>query len=101
MGNQDLCWNGPACWHLATGRCWYRHSREEEREARCRREERRRVQEERRRAEEDKISTEALKHITDLPEELKIYILHFFTPRSLLQLQLPTDMLRVVLQVGF
>ena len=64
-----------------------RHSRKEKR-----------VQEERRRAEEDEIATEALKHITDLPEELKIYILHFFTPRSLLQLQLPTDMLRVVLQ---
>ena len=99
MGNQDLCWNGSACWHLATGKCFFRHSWEEEREARCRREERSRVQEERRRVEEDKIATEALKHVPDLPEELKIYILHFFSPKRLLKLELPTDMLRVVLQV--
>jgi len=99
MGNSDLCWNGAACWHLAAGKCFYRHSWQEEGEATSKRLQQRREEEERRRVEEDKIATEALRYVPELPEELKFYILHFFTPKNLVKLELPSGMLRAVLQV--
>ena len=55
----------------------------------------RREEEERRRIEEEQAATDI---ISKLPEELKIYILHFFTPKRLLQLDLPRATLRAVMQ---
>ena len=163
---QQYCWNGPDCWYLANGRCWYGHfqteldsgsgdflclakkrraeTNDDERgvteemkrnadaairiaeerkveyqrkraeakrkdaekkksaEARKRKatekKKEKKIAEEKRKAEEKIIADEACSRIIGLPGELKIYILHHFSVKFLQKLNLPTSLLRLVLQ---
>ena len=168
---QQYCWNGPDCWYLANGRCWYGHFETEmdfgsgdflclarKRRAEATSDDRRateemkrnadaairiaeerkvayqrkraeakrkaaekkaadqkkraearkrkadekkkekKIAEEKRKAEEKIIADEACSRITSLPGELKIYILHHFNVKLLQRLNLPSSLLRLVLQ---
>ena len=56
------------------------------------------IAEEKRKAKEKVIADEACSRISDLPGELKIYILHHFSVKFLQRLDLPTSLLRLILQ---
>ena len=99
MGNSDPCMNGPNCWFLWNSDCWYKHPYEEKKKVLEMKREVRRAFEEKRRAEENAIAEEAFKRIPDLPEELKIHILHHLSVTLIEKLELPTSTLRAVLQV--
>ena len=83
--------------------CWYWHPYEEEEKVL----EMRRMHgskeaweawEEKKRAEENVIAEEAFTYIPDLPEELKIQILHHLSVTLIEKLELPISTLRAVLQ---
>ena len=101
MGNSDPCHNGPNCWFLWNSDCWYKHHYEETRKVLEMRRKVKRAWEEKKRAEENAIAEEAFTHIPDLPEELKMQILHHLSVSLIEKLELPISTLRAVLQVHF
>ena len=98
MGNSDLCKNGPNCWFLWNSDCWYKHPYEQRKKVLEMKREVKRAFEEKRRAEENEIAEEAFTRIPDLPEELKMHILHHLSVSLIEKLELPISTLRAVLQ---
>ena len=93
MGNSDLCGNGPNCFFLWNSDCWYKHPWEEKKKVmEMKREEKKRV-------EENAIAEEAFTRIPNLPEELRMLILHHLQPTIIEKLELSVSTLRSVLQV--
>ena len=98
MGNSDLCKNGPNCWFLWNSDCWYKHPYEQRKKVLEMKREVKRALEEKRKAEENEIAEEAFTRIPDLPEELKMLILHHLSVSLIEKLELPISTLRAVLQ---
>ena len=98
MGNSDLCKNGPNCWFLWNSDCWYKHPYEQRKKVLEMKKEVKRALEEKRKAEENEIAEEAFTRIPDLPEELKMLILHHLSVSLIEKLELPISTLRAVLQ---
>ena len=98
MGNGDMCRNGPHCWFLWNSDCWYKHPFEEKKKILEMRREVKRALEEKKKAEENEIADEAFTRIPNLPEELKMHILHHLSATLIEKLELPVSTLRAVLQ---
>ena len=98
MGNSDLCKNGPNCWFLWNSDCWYKHPYEEKKKVLSMKKEVKRVFDEKKRAEENEIAEEAFTRIPELPEELKMLILHHLSVSLIEKLELPFSTLRSVMQ---
>ena len=99
MGNSDPCMNGPNCWFLWNSDCWYKHPYEEKKKVLSMKKEVKRVFDEKKRAEENEIAEEAFTRIPELPEELKMLILHHLSVSLIEKLELPFSTLRSVMQV--
>ena len=99
MGNSDLCRNGPNCWFLWNSDCWYKHPWEEKKKVMEMKREVKKALEEKKRVEEDAIAEEAFARIPNLPEELRMLILHHLQPTIIEKLELSVSTLRSVLQV--
>ena len=99
MGNSDLCRNGPNCWFLWNSDCWYKHPWEEKKKVMELKREVKKALEEKKRAEENAIAEEAFTRIPNLPEELRLLILHHLQPTIIEKLELSVSTLRSVLQV--